>query len=179
MYFYPTEYPHFISLLNPRSFLQWYTTVLDACAVVIRVGKMLSMLWCSVNGVCSIRPVVIQMGDLINHTINPTGTEVALAPGLPAHIDLLQVTAGSFSIISPWARTGTAAFSNVFFSSLSSGNQTCVFPKRSQHLVPSLLQWCTWHVRRFPKASTRKLGFKDLYTTQQGLNACSSVSSFV
>lgn len=87
MYFYPMESPHFIPLLNPRSFLQWYTTVLDVCAVMVRVGKMLSMLWCSfvcVNGARSIRPVVIQMGDSINHTINPTGTGGALAPGLPA-----------------------------------------------------------------------------------------------
>lgn len=143
MYSYPIESPHFIPLLNPRSFLQWYTTVLDVCAGVVRVGKMLSMLWCSsvcVNGARSIRPGVIQMGDSINHTINPTGTGVALAPGLPAHSNLLQMPAGMFPMMSPWARSGTAASSNVFFSSASSGNQTCVFPKRGQHPIPSWLQ---------------------------------------
>lgn len=36
-----------IPLSNPRSFLQWYTTVLDVCAVMIHVGKTLSMIWSS------------------------------------------------------------------------------------------------------------------------------------
>lgn len=42
-----TRQPYSIPLLNPRSFLQLHTTALDVCAVTIRVGKMLSMLWSS------------------------------------------------------------------------------------------------------------------------------------
>lgn len=39
--------PYSIPLLSLRSFLQQCATVLDVCAVMIRVGKMLSVLWSS------------------------------------------------------------------------------------------------------------------------------------
>lgn len=76
MFFHPIEYPYFIPLLNPRSFFQWYMTVLDVCAVTIRVGKMFRMLWSSF--VCLRKwshVAIMQIRDPINHTINPIGME--------------------------------------------------------------------------------------------------------
>lgn len=73
----PIKQPYSLHLLKPRSFLQQYMPVLDVCAGTMRVGKVLSVLWVGFVRLelRSILPVITEIGDSINHTINPIGVD--------------------------------------------------------------------------------------------------------